>query len=75
MINKSKLALVAVIGFAIASPSFAQTYRTEHQRRLYNYAPGEQLAPSQPDPHAVDNPAMTGGGTQGYNECAGHPRC
>lgn len=77
MINKNlKLAFVAAVALAsITSPVFAQAYRTAPHRHLYNYVPSRPAAPDLSDPHAVDNPPLTGGGTEGYNECAGHPRC
>jgi hypothetical protein len=76
MINTSRLALAAAIALtSIASPAFAHTtvHRHRHRyRRVYNYRPDPRPAPRL-DP--VDDPAMTGGGSAGYNACAGHPRC
>lgn len=76
MINTSKLAFVAAMALTtIASPALAHTtvYRHHHRhRRVYNYRPDPRPAPAL-DP--VDDPAMTGGGSAGYNACAGHPRC
>jgi len=41
-------------------------------RPLYNLAPNAGIvSPANP----IDNPSLTGGGSAGYNECAGHPRC
>lgn len=78
MIDKSKFAFIAAVALAsIASPALAQTARSAPHRHLYNFAPNQPApdadvaSPSNP----VDDPAMTGGGTSGYNECAGHPRC
>jgi hypothetical protein len=77
MINTSKLAFAAVVALtSIASPAFAHTivHRHHHHRyrRVYNYQPDPRPTPVI-DP--VDDPAMTGGGSAGYNACAGHPRC
>jgi hypothetical protein len=77
IINKSKLAFMAALALAsIVSPAFAQTDGTAHQRHLYDYAPGAGPGPASHLPsHSVDNPSTAGGGSMGYNECAGHPRC
>lgn len=76
MSNKLKLAIVTAIALAsVPSAAFAQNYRMAPHRPLYNYAAPRSVAPDHPDPHAVDEPSLTGGGTEGYNECAGHPRC
>ena len=85
MINKSKLALIAAVALAsIASPLFAQAATTAAHRHHYVHRPVSNgradvgyrshasVAPSV-DP--ADDPAMTGGGTAGYNACAGHARC
>lgn len=85
MINKSKLALIAAVTLAgIASPVIAQAATTVAHRHHYvhrsasNYRPvagyraNASVAPAV-DP--ADDPAMTGGGTAGYNACAGHARC
>lgn len=75
MINTSKLALIAAVALAsVALPVFAHatTYRHHHAHRIYNY---RSEAADPPALNPVDNPAMTGGGSEGYNECAGHPRC
>jgi hypothetical protein len=79
MISKSKLALVTAVALTgIAAPVFAHAmpmhrHRHHHaQRRIYNYRP---VAVDPPAINPWDDPAMTGGGSEGYNECAGHPRC
>jgi hypothetical protein len=76
MINTSKLAFAAAVALtSIASPAFAHTtvYRHHHRyRQVHNYRPDPRPAQTI-DP--VDDPAMTGGGSAGYNACAGHPRC
>jgi hypothetical protein len=87
MINKSKLALIAAVTLAsIASPVFAQTAATTAHRHHYahrsvsnnraepGYRANASVAPSS-SVNPVDDPALTGGGSAGYNECAGHPRC
>ena len=73
MINTSKFAFAAVLVSAtVASPVLAQAATRHHYADppAYDYR-------SDPAPHLnpVDDPAMTGGGSEGYNECAGHPRC
>ena len=86
MNSKSKLALLAVIATAtIASPAFAQdatavTHRHHYvHRSVNNDRPGYQayarVAPAGNPTDPVNNPAMTGGGSMGYNACAGHPAC
>jgi hypothetical protein len=86
MINKSKLTFVAAIALAsMALPAFAQTattaayqHRYAHNRSVRNdYSRGENAYARVPAPSSnpVDDPAMTGGGSMGYNACAGHPRC
>lgn len=78
MINKSKLAFIAAVALAsIASPAFAQAATAASHphlyapdRPVYNYAPNAGAVPN-----PVDNPATTGGGSMGYNACAGHARC
>lgn len=80
MINKSKLAFVAAVALAsVASPALAWAPRTAHHQHLYNYAPNQPLYNYAPEPsgvhNPVNNPATTGGGTTGYNACAGHPSC
>jgi hypothetical protein len=85
MINKSKIAVIAAVTLAsIASPIFAQAATTVAHRNHYvhrpvlNYQPeagyraNARVAPSS-DP--VNDPGMTGGGSAGYNVCAGHPAC
>jgi hypothetical protein len=87
MNNKSKIALLAVVAFAtIASPAFAQdattvAYRHHHAHRPVNndrqgYRANARVSPpNNPTGNPVDDPAMTGGGSMGYNACAGHPSC
>jgi hypothetical protein len=68
MITKSKLVLIAAIAtVGIASPAFAKSYVPEvgaGNRGLYGYAmiPAGQFIPT------VNEPAVTGGGSRGYNE-------
>jgi hypothetical protein len=88
MANKLKLAGVAAIALAIASPAFAQTAATTahrhhySQRQIYNsransgYRANASVAPPAGSTvKPVDDPALTGGGSAGYNVCAGHPAC
>lgn len=85
MINKSKLALIAAVTLAsIASPVFAEAATTTAHRHHYvhrsvsNYRPDagyRSHASVAPSIDPADDPAMTGGGTAGYNACAGHARC
>ena len=77
MINTSKFAFIAAVALAsIASPAFAHT--EAHHR--HGYAP-EQVYNHRPDAafmpafNPADDPATTGGGSVGYNACAGHARC
>lgn len=76
MINTSKFVFIAAVALtSIASPAFAHTTVHRHgnrYRQIYNYRPDPRPARTA-DP--VDDPAMTGGGSVGYNACAGHPRC
>lgn len=85
MINKSKLAVIAAVAAAsMALPVVAQAatttvHRHHHVHRTVanqpasaGYRANAAVAPAV-DP--VDDPSMTGGGTPGYNACAGHPRC
>jgi hypothetical protein len=85
MTNKSKFAFVAAVALAsIAAPLFAHATTVTHHRHHYvrrpvanaqadaGYRANARIAPAV-DP--VDDPSMTGGGTPGYNACAGHPRC
>jgi hypothetical protein len=85
MNNKSKLALLAVAALAtIASPAFAQeapsvAYRHHYSHRPVNndrpgYRANARVAPTG-NGNPVNDPAMTGGGSMGYNACAGHPAC
>jgi hypothetical protein len=61
----SKTAVVVIAGVLVAaSPAFAGEYPTAHQTHarnygIYNYGP----APSA----SADDPAITGGGSIGYN--------
>jgi hypothetical protein len=87
MINKSKLAIVAVVAtVSTALPAFAQATTTTvhrhhyaHSRRVHNngYSLGRRAYGSIPGAslNPADDPAMTGGGNVGFNECAGHARC
>jgi hypothetical protein len=86
MNNKSKLALLAILVLAtIASPAFAQdvtsvAYRHHYAHRLVNndrpgYRANARVAPTGNPGNPVNDPAMTGGGSMGYNACAGHPAC
>lgn len=80
MSNKSKFAFVAAVTLAtLASPAFAWTARTTPHRHLYNYVPDGPVYNYAPDPSGVpdpvNNPSTTGGGSLGYNKCAGHPSC
>jgi hypothetical protein len=86
IINKSKLAVIAAVAAAsIALPVLAQAATTTaHRHRHHAHrtvatqpaAPGYRAnAAVAPSVNPVDDPSMTGGGTAGYNACAGHPRC
>lgn len=85
MINKSKLAFIVAVALAsIASPALAQTANTTTHRHHHAHRPlsnsqveaGRRAYGSIPQSaNPVDDPAMTGGGNEGYNECAGHARC
>jgi hypothetical protein len=85
MIKKSKLAVIAAVAAAsIALPVLAQAattpaHRHHHVRRTVANQPAtpgyRANAAVAPATNPVDDPAMTGGGSAGYNECAGHPRC
>jgi hypothetical protein len=74
MTNTSRFAFIAAVALAtIASPAFSQTAAPAHQGRYYApdrpfYAPTAHVDPS-------DDPALTGGGSPGYNACTGHARC
>lgn len=70
------------------TPAATAAHRHHYAHRpLYDYggyqptdrvAPGAENAPGnsvQNSGNPVDQPSLTGGGTAGYNECAGHPRC
>jgi hypothetical protein len=80
MINKKVAFVASAVALAsIASPVFATTARHRYHyahRAVSNYQTGAGYranAAVVPDP--VDNPATTGGGSMGYNQCAGHPSC
>jgi hypothetical protein len=89
MTNKSKLACAAAFALAsIASPLFAQAATTTAHRHHYVHRPvyssrtaagyraNAAIRPSAgPAANPVNDPAMTGGGSAGYNVCAGHPAC
>jgi type III secretory pathway component EscS len=89
MANKLKLACVAAVVLATAaSPVFAQTATTTAHRHHYvqrqvygsradrGYQANASVAPPAGSTvKPVDNPALTGGGSAGYNVCAGHPAC
>jgi hypothetical protein len=82
MINKWKFAfMVAVALSSMASPAFARVARTAPHRRVYNFAPDRPAYGANdyaPDPGVaspsdpVNNPAMSGGGSMGYNKYMGH---
>jgi hypothetical protein len=77
MINMSKFALIAAVALASVSP-FALVYAATSYRHRHVHRPVYHYRSEAVDPPAlnpVDDPAMTGGGSMGYNECAGHPRC
>lgn len=86
MIDKSKFAFMAAVALlSIASPALAWTARTAPHRHVYHFAPNRPVynyapdlgvaSPSNGVDNPVDNPATTGGGSMGYNACAGHPSC
>jgi hypothetical protein len=84
MNNKFKLAFLAAVALAsVSSPVLAQDAATvahgDHyaHRPLYDsVAPGYHAKPSvAPRINPADDPALTGGGSPGYNTCAGHPAC
>jgi hypothetical protein len=91
MINKSKLAFIAGVALAnVAAPVFAQAATTTHHRHyyahraVYDYRPDTDYranaryrtnANVMPAANPADDPAMTGGGSLGYNACTGHARC
>jgi hypothetical protein len=61
MVTKSKLAFVlAIAALGLASPAFAQTSRTPSQ----DWPAQNHNIRS----NSVDNPALTGGGSTGYNQ-------
>jgi hypothetical protein len=81
MMIKKKLAFVAatVALASVASPVFATTWAHRHHyahRHVYNYRgnPGYQANASIGPAADPDGPALTGGGSPGYNKCAGHAR-
>lgn len=80
-INTSKLAVTAAVALAtIGSPAFA-AHRHHHyvsNRPVYtDYArnPGAHAQDALPASNPTDDPALTGGGSLGYNKCGGHPAC
>jgi hypothetical protein len=86
VVNKSRLALITALALAsVASPALSRTATTVHHRRIqvpdrspiYNYVPDQPvynyIPPAKVDPS--DDPALTGGGSPGYNACTGHARC
>lgn len=85
MIKKSKLAFIVAVTLAsIASPVLAQTANTTAHRHHHVHRPlsssqieaGRGAYGSIPQvANPADDPAMTGGGNEGYNACAGHARC
>jgi hypothetical protein len=84
MINTSKFAVIAAVAAAgIVLPALAQAATPTHRHHYkHRTLVGAQAAPGYranaaiaPGVDPVDDPAMTGGGTPGYNACAGHPRC
>jgi hypothetical protein len=89
MSNKLKFACVAALALAsVASPAFAQAatttahrhhsmHRPVHSSRANSgYGAYGSIAPAAgPAVNPTDDPTMTGGGSAGYNVCAGHPRC
>lgn len=58
MFTNLKTCVVIAAGLVIASPAFAQSHRS-----------GNMEAPSQVQMtrHSFNNPALTGGGSSGYN--------
>jgi cell division septation protein DedD len=84
MINKSKFAFIAAVALAsIALPAFAQAAPAAHRHRYAHRAVSNSPADAgyranarvAPAASPVDDPASTGGGSSGYNWCAGHPQC
>ena len=63
MIDTSKLAIiVAMAASVLASPTFAQSFAPNRAGRVITAAPGSALAVDR------NNPALTGGGSLGYNQ-------
>lgn len=88
MIDKIRFVCVAAVALAsIASPVLAQAATTTAHRHHYVHRPvsssranagyraNASVAPAAPAANPVNDPAMTGGGSAGYNVCAGHPAC
>jgi hypothetical protein len=84
MIIKSKVGFIAAAALAgVASLAFSQTAATaaHHHHYVHRHvytstdAGYRTNAAIVPVSNATDNPSTTGGGSEGYNECAGHPRC
>jgi hypothetical protein len=70
MIKTAKLALVALVTtMAIASPSLAQTYNPRAGASYYQAAP-YRTGFRQYGRFNSDSPALTGGGSQGFNDRA-----
>lgn len=79
MISKSKVTLVAVALASVASLAFAGTAMAAHRhhhapRHVYNADAGYR-ANAAVTPVNSDDPALTGGGSLGFNKCGGHPAC
>jgi hypothetical protein len=85
MLIKSKAGVVAAAVLAsVASLVLSQTAATAAHRHhythrhVYNYRAdtGYQAnAAVRPTVDPVNDPTLTGGGSPGYNVCAGHPTC
>jgi hypothetical protein len=76
MINTSKLAIVAAVALAsIAPPAFAHTHHRHHARHFYSADAGYRANASVKPAVDSDDPALTGGGSMGFNKCGGHPSC
>ena len=70
MTSKAKLALIAAVAaVSVVSPALAQA-GVHHVRRngLHAYAMEPHSAPRARMPVDSDDPALTGGGSIGYNE-------
>jgi hypothetical protein len=83
MISKSKLAFTAALALAsIGSLALGQTaasaaHRHHHYVHHVYSADAGYRANASVTPAAVnpDDPALTGGGSLGFNKCGGHPAC